>query len=482
MRSLRRTLIYQITAVIVCLLAVSGVAIWGIHGLNQDLSLATHGYEQLRDVYEIGSHVSTARTLLSLNEPDLARALLELQSAETKLQIDQSRPAAGGQAADFATVKQRVQHAIAMVQQSIEQRPRQIDTTALQQVLGATSSSASQIRKGIQSAQQSADAKRQFTIAAVSVVSGMLIAGAIVIGVWQYRSVMRPITRLNEGVRHIASGEFSRQLPAHGHREFAALATDFNQMAAQLDQLYHHLEQQVEEKSRELVRTQHLASVGFLAAGVAHEINNPLGVITGFAEFTQQQLQQQPASPATEQINQALQAISDEAFRCKQITEKLLSMARSTEAPRSPVDLAAVAEEVLPLLRALREYEHRSITFTHDGDATVMANESEMKQVMMNLLTNALEAVDDHVGQVQVSVRRLEKSVELTVKDNGRGMTAQTLDRIFEPFFTLPREQRRGTGLGLSITHAILDAHGGTIRATSAGLGQGSEFIATLPV
>jgi len=157
-------------------------------------------------------------------------------------------------------------------------------------------------------------------------------------------------------------------------------------------------------------------------------------------------------------------------------------MARSTEAPRSPADLSVVAEEVVPLLRALREYEHRPIAFSHDSDTTVMANESEMKQVMMNLLTNALEAVDDHTGRVEVSVRRREKTVELTVKDNGRGMTAQTLERIFEPFFTLPREQRRGTGLGLSITHAILDAHGGTIRAHSAGLGQGSEFVVTLPL
>ncbi len=484
MRSLRRTLIYQITTVIICLLAVSGVAIWGIHGLNQDLSLATRSYERLRDVYEIGSHVSTARTLVSLNSPELERAQHELELAETKLKIerDESTELGGGSTPDLMAIFDRIHTARTIVRQAIDSGDKQVDTTVFQQVMGATAYSASQIRGSIQAAQLSANAKRRFTIAAVSSVSGLLIAGAIVIGVWQYRSVMRPMTELNAGVRHLASGEFSRKLPVHGHREFAELARDFNQMAAQLDELYGSLEKQVEEKSRELVRSQHLASVGFLAAGVAHEINNPLGVITGFAEFTQQQLQQQPKSAATEQIEKALQAINDEAFRCKQITEKLLSMAHSTEVPRAPVDLAAVAEEVIPLLRALREYEHRPIRFTREGDATILANESEMKQVMLNLLTNALEAVNDHAGRVEVSVRRGEKSVELTVKDNGRGMTQQTLERVFEPFFTLPREHRRGTGLGLSITHAIIDAHGGSIRASSAGLGQGSEFNATIPV
>ncbi len=484
MRSLRSTLIYQITAVIVCLLAVSGVAIWGIHGLNQDLSLATRGYERLRDVYEIGSHVLTARTLVSLNQPELARALVELDAAETKLKIerDESAELGGGATPDLMAIFDRVHSAQAMVRQAIERGNQQVDTTAFQQVMGATAFSASQIRSSIQAAQLRADAKRRFTVVAVSSVSGLLIAGAIVIGVWQYRSVMRPMTELNQGVRHLSSGEFSRKLPVHGHLEFADLARDFNQMATQLDELYGSLERQVEEKSRELVRSQHLASVGFLAAGVAHEINNPLGVITGFAEFTQQQLQQQPNSAATEQIDKALQAIIDEAFRCKQITEKLLSMARSTEAPRSPVNLAAVAEEVIPLLRALREYEHRPIRFASEGDTTILANESEMKQVMLNLLTNALEAVDDHTGRVDVSVRRIDKSVMLVVKDNGRGMTQQTLARVFEPFFTLPREERRGTGLGLSIAHAIVDVHGGSIRASSAGLGQGSEFIVTLPV
>jgi len=483
MRSLRRTLIYQITAVIICLLVVSVTAISGIHGLNQDLSLATRGYERLRDVYEIGTHVSMARTLVSLEHPDLPRAMMELQSAETKFVIERDEPAAagGGATPDLLLLGEHIEEAQQIVGTAIRNGSPPVDLTIFQRALGATAFSASHVREEIQKAQKSADAKRLITISTVSGISAMLILNAIIIGVWQYRSVMRPMNELNAGVRHIASGEFSRKLKMQGHCEFNALADDFNQMAEQLDQAYHHLEQQVEQKSRELVRSQHLASVGFLAAGVAHEINNPLGVITGFAEFTLEQLRQSPAQPGTEQIDKALQAICDEAFRCKQITEKLLSMARSTEAPRSPVDLAAVAEEVVPLLKALKPYQNRRVHFSHEGDATIMASESEMKQVVLNLLTNALEACDDEKCDVWVTVRRADKSVELSVKDNGRGMSPQTLESVFEPFFTLPREGRRGTGLGLSITHAIVEGHGGAIKAVSKGLGQGSEFLATFP-
>ena len=483
MRSLRRTLIYQITAVIICLLAVSGVAIWGIHGLNQDLSVATRSYERLRDVYEIGSHVATARTLVALNHPELDRALIELEKAQTKLEIerDESAAAGGGATPDLLAIYDRIRLAEQTVDRALRTHTSIADSTVFQQVLGATAFTASQIRASIQQAQQRADAKRRFTIAAVSAVCGLLIAGAIIIGVWQYRSVMRPMTRLNEGVRHIASGEFSRKLTVQGHREFASLADDFNHMATQLEELYGSLEQQVADKSRELVRSQHLASVGFLAAGVAHEINNPLGVITGFAEFTLEQLRQTPAAPGTEQIDKALQAICDEAFRCKQITEKLLSMARSTEAPRSPVDLALVVDEVIPLLKALKPYQNRTIHFTHTGNATIMANEAEMKQVVLNLLTNALEALDGDGGEVRVTVRKLNHTVELIVSDTGRGMAPQTVASVFEPFFTLPHDGRRGTGLGLSITHAIVDSHQGSIRAHSAGVGQGSEFVVTFP-
>lgn len=482
MRSLRRTLTYQITAFIVCLLGVTTAAVWGIRGLNQDLSLATRGYERLRDVYEITAHVATARTLLSLDHPELPRALGELRSAETKLQLQRSESPAtgGGTTPDLIAMADRIRDARRAVELAIAQQTVDVDFRPFQQALGTAATTAAQIRITIVQAQRSAETKRRVTTTTVSIVSALLIVGAVVIGLWQYRSVMRPLTQLGEGVRRVAGGQFEPQLRLHAHREFAALSDDFNHMAAQLDQLYHHLEQQVREKSRELVRSQRLASVGFLAAGVAHEINNPLGIITGFAEFTLQQLRDSTRTPGDEQIEKALKTICDEAYRCKQITEKLLSMARSTEAPRAAVDLSAVAREVISNLAGLMPEKVRHVHLTADSPAIVHANEAEMKQVVLNLLTNALDAIDA-TGRVDATVRRVGQSIELIIQDTGRGMTAATVQSVFEPFFTLPHHGRRGTGLGLSISHAIIESHNGTIHALSDGLGQGSTFRVTLP-
>jgi signal transduction histidine kinase len=461
MRSLRRTLAYHLAALIVCLILLSAVAVWGIRGLRQDFSSALQGHEQLRTVYEVGAHVNTARTLISLGQND--RALAELQAAELIFARTQ----------DLPMLHSQVDEAIAAVR-SAGSGP--VDPRPIQQALGSAVKATTHIGQSIRDTQKQADHKQRVTIIAVAGVAAFLVVGAIVIGTRQYRFVMQPLTTLGQGVRRVATGEFSHRLSLPPRLEFAALSDDFNHMAAQLEELYTRLEQQVAEKSRELVRSQRLASVGFLAAGVAHEINNPLGIITGFGEFTIERLKSNGGDPET---IKALQAICDEAFRCKTITERLLSMARSSEAPRADVDLAAIAKDVIGLTTVLKPYQGRRVHFAGEA-ASVSANEAEMRQVILNLLTNALEAIDEH-GEVRVSVKSNGKAVELTVKDTGRGMNSETLGKIFEPFFTLPRDGRRGTGLGLSIAHAIVESHGGSIRATSEGEGKGSEFLVTLP-
>ena len=113
-------------------------------------------------------------------------------------------------------------------------------------------------------------------------------------------------------------------------------------------------------------------------------------------------------------------------------------------------------------------------------DLTVTANPGELKQVLVNLLVNAIEATQPGSGRILISLERHERVVELSVSDNGRGMTSQTLQRVFEPFFTDKRSEH-GTGLGLSITHAIVQDHGGRITTQSAGPGQGSRFTVILP-
>jgi len=147
--------------------------------------------------------------------------------------------------------------------------------------------------------------------------------------------------------------------------------------------------------------------------------------------------------------------------------------------------MAGVINDMATMVYGLKQFAGRRlrVEIADDEPLFVEANVTEMKQIMLNLIVNALEAVPAGSGQIVISAIHLGKTMELTVSDNGRGMTQQTLDQIFEPFYTNKRGVGApGTGLGLSITHAIITNHGGQIRAESDGLGRGSRFIVQLPI
>jgi signal transduction histidine kinase len=141
-----------------------------------------------------------------------------------------------------------------------------------------------------------------------------------------------------------------------------------------------------------------------------------------------------------------------------------------------------LTHEVVSSLGGLHRFADRRITIQTESDPTVFASEGEMKQVIMNLLVNALEATTPLSGQVHVAIVRGEHSLELSVSDNGRGMSSETRLQVFEPFFTHKRSDRPGTGLGLSVAHAIVSDHGGTIEAHSDGIAMGSRFVVRLPI
>jgi signal transduction histidine kinase len=310
----------------------------------------------------------------------------------------------------------------------------------------------------------------------------LTLIGAGVIGYIQYREVMVPLNRLREGVRQIASAQFSERLEEGGQKEFSELAVEFNRMAAELDSFYKMLEEKVEAKSRELVRSERLASVGFLAAGVSHEINNPLNIISGYAELAAKRITSSNDGNAIKDAIHALRVIRDEAFRCKEITSKLLSLAKGDTTSRENLALDSVAREVAVLAGGLKDYRDRMIELKLDSQLTVTANATEMKQVLLNLTVNALEAVKPGEGKVLIEGHRRNGWVEVSVCDNGYGIAAEALKKVFEPFYTRRVGARApGTGLGLSITHAIIESHGGRIRAESKGAGQGSRFTVELP-
>jgi len=234
-----------------------------------------------------------------------------------------------------------------------------------------------------------------------------------------------------------------------------------------------------------------LASVGFLAAGVAHEINNPLASVAWCAEALESRLEEMTptgfsrvASEESEEnfsvMQNYLRKIQDEAFRCKGITERLLDYSRMGDVEKHPTDLRGLVQGVMEMVQHLGKYRNKKIELDAPRSVIVPVNSQEIKQVVLNLITNALDCLDSG-GTVSIRLAVTHRRAELTFLDNGCGMSEETLEHLFEPFFT-NRPDGQGTGLGLSITYRIVSEHGGTIQPFSDGPGHGSRFLVTLPL
>ncbi len=282
--------------------------------------------------------------------------------------------------------------------------------------------------------------------------------------------VMKPFRTLVDGARLVAAGEYQHQIDLGTGDELSELATVLNQMTdrfrrtcATLERERADLDKQVRDRSREVVQREQLASVGFLAAGVAHEINNPLASIAWSAEALELRLhglwtdtsRSQTIDPEdAEMLGESLKRIQDEAYRCKGITTRLLDFSRMGDCVRTQVDLCELIRDVVAMVSTLGKYRCKTVRTHCDGTITAHVNGQEIRQVMLNLVTNALESVDTD-GAVDIHVYRDHSVVRVAVVDNGCGMTDEVLEHLFEPFFTRRRDGS-GTGLGLSITHRIV--------------------------
>jgi signal transduction histidine kinase len=172
--------------------------------------------------------------------------------------------------------------------------------------------------------------------------------------------------------------------------------------------------------------------------------------------------------------------IQTEAFRCKEITEKLLDFSRMGDVRHQATDLRELIQGVIEMVRHLGKYQGKQIRFPPGGPIFASTNSQEIKQVVLNLITNALDSVETG-GMLSIELDSTGDFAEMTFTDNGCGMTDEVLEHLFEPFFTRKRGGQ-GTGLGLSIVYRIVADHGGQIDAASAGPGQGSQFRVTLPL
>ena len=227
----------------------------------------------------------------------------------------------------------------------------------------------------------------------------------------------------------MARGSFDYKIDLKTGDEMQGLAEAFNDMTARLSVTYADLERQVQERSRQLVRSERLAGVGFLAAGVAHEINNPLASIAFCSEALENRLDADPRRPATpadaKVVRNYLRMIQEEAFRCKSITEKLLDFSRCGEIQRERTDLAGLIQGVVEMVRHMGKYRGKTIVFQPREAVMAHVDGQEIKQVVLNLVVNAL---DSHGGRRDArgsTLRHAEGMAEMVFADNGCGMTAR---------------------------------------------------------
>ena len=318
-------------------------------------------------------------------------------------------------------------------------------------------------------------------ITAISLVGGVVILALVR---WAYRWITDPVRELQEKVAKVAQGNFEGRVEVRSGDEMQDLAEDFNAMCEKLQAIYRDLERQVNERSRQLVRSERLAGVGFLAAGVAHEINNPLASISFCSEALDRRLKEllerSTDHPDFPVIHNYLRMIQQEALRCKGITQKLLEFSRVGELSRQMTDLTDLVQSVIDMVQHLHCYKGKHVEFATRERPHLMVNAQEIKSVMLNLIVNALESMEAE-GTVRIGLETRDGQAVITVSDSGCGMSAEVLENIFEPFFTRSRTGK-GIGLGLSISHRIITQHGGVIEADSAGQGQGSTFTVTLPL
>lgn len=303
--------------------------------------------------------------------------------------------------------------------------------------------------------------------------------------------LFQPLAVLIAGSRRIAQqDDFDHRIHLKSRDEMAELATALNDMTARFQEIRTDLDQQVQQRTREVVRGEQLASVGFLAAGVAHEINNPLASIAWSAESLESRLHDilgaDEASLTTAQqgeieiLRKYLKRIQDEAFRCKGITEKLLDFSRLGDVEKQAANLGELIEGVIEMVRHLGKYREKKIELISPEYVVAPVNVQELKQVVLNLITNALDSLEPG-GTVWISLRKNGPWAELIVRDNGCGMSSEVLKHLFEPFFTRKRDGS-GTGLGLSITYRIVTDHGGTIEPASDGPQKGARMRVLLPL
>jgi signal transduction histidine kinase len=305
----------------------------------------------------------------------------------------------------------------------------------------------------------------------------LIIAFGTVINIKLATSIATPIRTLEKITKKIAQGDFSESIEVKGKDELASLEVAFNQMEERLKNALWSLEHTIEklrEKQAQLVEAEKLASVGKLAAGIAHEINNPLTSVLTFSNLMLEQC------PPDDPRHEKLKLMARETDRARNIVRQLLNFGRETVIKPVKININQPVSEIADSLVAQDAFKGIELSMKlGDNLPEVDADPAQLGQVVMNILLNAIHAITPP-GRIEVVTRMNERSVEIVFSDTGAGIPEENIHKIFDPFFTT-KDAFKGTGLGLAVSYGIIKKHGGDVEVASAK-GQGTTITVRLPI
>ena len=310
------------------------------------------------------------------------------------------------------------------------------------------------------------------------------------------RVVGKPVKALKRGTERLAAGDLGYQIEVSSRDEIGELAHSFNDMSSQLEKEHnenvawtHTLEKRVDQKTRELKRahehalhTEKMASIGKMAAVLAHEINNPLSGILTYAKLLRKWVDHDDGGESRRrEICDSLDLIAAESRRCGDLVKNLLTFSRTTPMNLQATNLNHVIDRALRLIQHQLDLAGTHVEPQLDPNLPqVLCDGAQIEQVLLALMVNAMDAMPQG-GNLWVTTRADtgKSTVQVVVRDDGTGISPEILSRLFEPFLTT-KETGRGVGLGLAISRSILERHNGSIDVQSE-LGRGTTFTVTLP-
>jgi signal transduction histidine kinase len=309
--------------------------------------------------------------------------------------------------------------------------------------------------------------RRYIVFSVISALIPNLVLVALIV-----RTLSRPVRELTVAALRVAGGEYGTQVQLHSNDEIGLLAVSFNEMSAKMAVDI----EQLRQLNTQLIRTEKLAAAGTLAAGVAHEVNNPLASISSLIQILQTR------TGGDEEMREMLRLISTQIDRITQVTRDMMEFARARPPQRSPQDLKQIVEAGIRLASFDKAFQQLRVQTEFDQDLPpVRADADQLQQVVLNLLLNARDAMPNG-GEMKIRVLYQVATDDLVMDfgDNGPGIALEHRAHIFDPFFTT-KPAGQGTGLGLAVCYGIITAHGGRIEVHT-NHGRGTLFRITLPL